>query len=139
MFIDSSFGKYTDIAKRQLSVLKYRESVIANNIANVETPNFKRSTVNFETQLKEALLSEANTSTFQASKTHLAHIDFDAPIDYRTVAPRRVLDWQSQTNNNGNNVSLEQENSDNIKTLLAYQLLTKSLSDSYKRINLVLR
>lgn len=139
MFDNTSFGKYTDIAKRQLSVLKYREDIIANNIANVETPNFKRSTVNFETHLKEALESEKSISTFKAAKTNAAHIDFEQSIDYKTVTPRRFLDWQSQNNSNGNNVSIDQETSANIKNVLTYQLITKSINDSYKRINTVLR
>lgn len=139
MFNQTGFGTFVDIAKRELSVLKYREEVIANNIANAETPNFKRSVVNFETHLKEALDSKNTTSRFKAAKTHEAHINFEQPLDYRTVKPRRFLDWQTQTNNNGNNVTIEQEVSDNIKTSLTYQLLTRSVNDYYRRINTVLK
>lgn len=139
MFNKTGFGTYIDIARRELSVLKYREEVIANNVANAETPNFKRSAVNFETQLKEALDSKNTTSQFQAAKTHSAHIDFEQPLDYRTVKPRRFLDWQSQTNNNGNNVDMEQEMMDSHKTEMSYKLITRTMNDYYKRINTVLR
>lgn len=139
MFNNTSFGEFFDITHRRLSALKYRESVITNNIANADTPNFKRSVVNFETQLKEALLSKQVNPSFEAARTHEAHIKFDEIIDYRTVSPRRFLDWQSETKNNGNNVSMEQETSDNIKNMLTYNLLTRSLNDAYKRVNIALR
>lgn len=138
MFSTTSFGKYADITRRELSVLKYRGDVIANNVANVETPNFKRSTVNFESHLKEALQSKTTIPSFVATRTNENHIKFSEPIDYRTITPRRFLDWQSQTNNNGNNVSIDQENTDNIKNLLTYNLLSQSLRDSYRRVNMVL-
>lgn len=133
----TSFGKYVDIARRELSVLKYREDVIANNIANHATPNFRRSVVNFESHLKEAIDSERYNPSFKAFKTHKNHIDFHRAIDYRTVTPRRFLDWQTQTNNNGNNVSIEQETSDNIKNTLLYNMITLNLRDSYRRINMI--
>ena len=41
-----------------MDVATLRRNVIANNIANANTPNFKRSDVNFESQLKRALDSE---------------------------------------------------------------------------------
>ncbi len=58
MVFAGSFGKNLEIMTRELDVAALRQNVIANNIANADTPNFKRSVVNFESQLRRALESE---------------------------------------------------------------------------------
>ena len=40
------------------------------------------------------------------------HIAFDKPMDWRDVAPRRVLDYLTEAKNNGNNVDIEEEGMD---------------------------
>ncbi len=49
-----------DPERREMDVSVLRRNVIANNLANADTPNFKRSVVNFESQLKRALASRAS-------------------------------------------------------------------------------
>ena len=130
---NTEIGKTLDIIQRELSTITYRQNVIANNIANQDTPNFKRSTVNFETHLKEALQSEKHVPEIVAAKTHKGHVDFFDPIDYRSVTPRRVLDWQTQADNNGNNVDIDVEAVEQIKWTQMFQLLSKSMSESFKK------
>ncbi len=139
MFESTSFGKYLNIANKELSVLKYRHSIIANNVANAETPNFKRSVVNFESHLKEALDSEKKVPGFTAAVTHKDHASFHTVMDYKKVKPRRILDWNTQALNNGNNVILEQETNNQLKTVLSYNLISRTISDSFERINIVVR
>ena len=95
-----------------MDVAALRQNVIANNIANADTPNFKRSDVNFESQLKRALDSEKVTPPFPQYITNPRHIPFDKPMDWRQVRPRRVLDYLTEAKNNGNNVDIEQEGID---------------------------
>ena len=47
-----------DVARQALGGLSRRQEAIANNIANVETPGFKRTTVSFESQLRQQLASQ---------------------------------------------------------------------------------
>ena len=51
MFADTTYAKTMTVAKKLLNVYGLRAEVIADNIANVSTPNFKRSDVTFEYQL----------------------------------------------------------------------------------------
>ena len=85
----SGFEKTIDLLKRGLDVSVLRRNVIANNIANAETPNFKRSVLNFESTLKRALDSEKARVPRQFV-TDGRHIPFHQPVDYRTVRPRLV-------------------------------------------------
>lgn len=138
MFLGNSFGKTLDIMHRTMDVSMLRYQVSANNIANADTPNFKRSEVNFEAELKRALDSE-KVQKPKAYLTHEKHIPFDKVQDYQSVRPRRVLDYLSQTDNNGNNVNLEEESMLILQNQLRYNLLTRSVSDQFNRLNIVLR
>lgn len=139
MFGNSSFGRQMDILHRSMDVSYLRQDVTANNIANAQTPNFKRSTVNFESQLAYALQSESETPRFQAAVTDERHIPFHREMDYRDVTPRRVLDYTTTTENNGNNVDIEVESMDLLNNQLAYQMMARAVSDAIGRVNLVLR
>lgn len=138
MFLNNSFGKTLDILHRTMDTSMLRHQVSANNIANADTPNFKRSTVNFESELKRALDSEKVRKP-QAYLTHPKHISFDRTQNYREVRPRRVLDYLSKADNNGNNVNLEEESMLLLQNQLRYNLLTRSVADQFNRVNIVLR
>ena len=69
MFLNNSFGKTVDILHRTMDAATLRQQILANNIANADTPNFKRSSLNFESELKRALESE-NVHKPAAALTH---------------------------------------------------------------------
>ncbi len=56
--IQNNFTKTTDLIHRAMDASLIRENIIANNLANQEVPNFKRSNLVFESELKKALDSE---------------------------------------------------------------------------------
>ncbi|MBN2735455.1 MAG: flagellar basal body rod protein FlgB [Spirochaetales bacterium] len=138
MFLSGSFGKNMDILKRSMDVSLLRRDVIANNIANAETPNFKRTDVTFESQLKRALDSEKKQS-FPNFMTDKRHIAFDAPMDYRDVKANRVLDYLTQSKNNGNNVDVEVEMMSALENQLLYQTMVQVVQSEFSRINIVLK
>ncbi|MFP4373623.1 MAG: flagellar basal body rod protein FlgB [Spirochaetaceae bacterium] len=140
MFLNSTFGRTVDVLQRSMDVSLLRQDVIANNIANSDTPNFKRSEVNFETSLRDALESEQRARrSFPAALTNERHIPFDRPVDYRNVSPRRVLDYQTTAKNNGNNVDIEQESMDLLNNQLMYTLMSDAVRAKFSQINLVLQ
>ena len=138
MFLNNSFGKTVDILHRTMDVSLMRRQVISDNIANSDTPNFKRSVVDFESALKRALATE-NVKGMSATLTHPAHIPFNRPVDYRSVKPRRVLDYLTTAKNNGNNVDIEEEMMSALQNQLNYQLMTAAVSHQFNQLSLVLR
>jgi flagellar basal-body rod protein FlgB len=136
--IGGAFGRNLDIVTRELDVAVLRRNVISNNIANSDTPNFKRSVVNFESQLKRALDSE-KAAGFPQYVTDERHIPFDRTMDYRDVKPRRVLDYLTEGKNNGNNVDMEEEGMDALSNQLMYTTLAQVISSEFQRVNIVLR
>jgi len=133
----SSFAKTVDILQRNMHTASLRRQVIANNIANAETPNFKRSYVNFEAELSRALASERlNTSI--GVLTHERHIPFEKPIDYRDVRPKLVLDYLTTAKNNGNNVDIERELMQATENQMLYELMSSAVSFQFNQIDIVL-
>jgi len=139
MFTNNSFGKTVDILQRTMDVSMIRREVIANNIANAETPNFKRSDVNFEASLGRALATEKEPQGLEAKMSSARHIPFNRTVDYKSVEPRTVLDYLTQSNNNGNNVDIETETMASTQNQMMYELMTSSVSSQFRRINMVLR
>ncbi|HUX50563.1 MAG TPA: flagellar basal body rod protein FlgB [Spirochaetia bacterium] len=139
MFLGNSFGKTVDVMQRLMDVSVLRQDVIANNIANADTPNFKASYIDFESSLKAALDSEKQRSTFRPWLTNSRDIPFNQSIDYRTVMPRKYLDWQTTTQNNGNNVDIEEQAMLQLNNQLSYTLMSQSVRDMFNNVNIVLR
>ena len=138
MFLNNSFGRTVDLLHRAMDVSMLRRNVIADNLANADTPNFKRSTINFESQLKRAFESQTPPA-LEAKMSRERHISFHQPIDPKSVGPRRVLDYLSQTDANGNNVDIEEESIHMLKNQLNYQLLTQVIASRFNSITMVTR
>ena len=136
----NSFQKTVDLLHRALDVNTLRYTVSANNLANSEIPDFKRTSVNFETELKHALDSEKRAAgQFQLTVTNPNHIKSDGVIDYRSVSPRRVLDYTTTAKANGNNVDAEEEAMTILKIQMQYQLLSQMTGFQYSQVQSVLK
>lgn len=123
-----------------MDVNSLRYQVSANNIANSEVPNYKRQTVSFESELRRAFDSEKDKEhRFQLTRTDGRHIQLDEPYDWRTVEPRRVTDWTSTANANGNNVDPEYEAMNIMKIQLSYRLLAQLENFEFSQIKTAMK
>jgi len=135
----NTFAKTIDLLHRAMDVSTVRRSVIANNLTNADTPNFKRSVVNFESELKKVLESENKRPALELTMTHPSHFPNYKDRDYRDVQIRRVLDYTSTYNNNGNNVDPEQEIMLATENQMSYTLYAQAAAFEFSQINSVLR
>lgn len=99
-----------------LSGLAARQRVSADNIANIETPNFTAKQVSFEDSLRQAVDSG------DPSQASLAETSQIGPVSV-----------------NGNNVSLDTETVTDQKTQLQYQLLSGALTSKFGLIETVIK
>ena len=130
-----SFTRSVDLIQRALDVNTLRYSVAANNMANADVPNFKRTSVNFESQLKKAFESEEKArNAFELKTTEPYHIKINNVIDYKTVEPQRVVDYASTEKANGNNVNVENEAMDIVKIQMQYKMLTMLESFEFSQV-----
>jgi len=135
----NTFARTVDVLHRTMDANVVRRAVIANNLANAGVPNFKRTNVNFESELKRALDTEKQKPALMLNLTHSDHISNWKPRDYQEVVPRRVLDYLTQSDNNGNNVDAEEEFNLLLKNQLRYMLMAQSVSYEFGQVSLVLR
>ena len=139
MLVNNNFSKTVDLLHRGMSAASLRQSVIADNLSNATTPNFRRTDVNFEAELNRALDTEKHRPALELRLTHPMHMSNWDPRDYQEVQPRRVLDYLSQTDNNGNNVDMEEEFNLLLKNQLRYLLLAQMATHEFSQLNMILR
>src|SRR5690554_3636257 len=119
LFQGSSFN----LLEKSLDVSALRQKVIANNIANIDTPNFKRSEVRFE----QLLRNEMSSLHLEGFRTNNKHI----PIGKATtskVDSTIYTDQKTAMNNNQNNVDIDAEMSLMAKNQLSYNVLIQQLN-----------
>jgi len=105
--------------ERGIEGLTIRHNLLADNIANVETPGFKRSDVAFKAQLAEAMGRDGRRLPLAA--THRSHLGRPAGVhDYR---PQVFQDSSTTMRADGNNVDIDREMAELARNTLEYQAL----------------
>lgn len=124
-----------DLVQRSLDAAALSHKVIANNIANVDTPGFKRSDVAFGDQLKMALDARAGVDpSLELTRTDARHFDVGTAPDLDTVQPRVVTDVTSNLRNDGNNVDIDQEVSRLAENTVWYQTLSQITQKQFSEL-----
>lgn len=90
------------VLEKALDAATLRQRAIAHNIANINTPGFKRYEVSFEDKLRRALGLEAGLPLY---RTHPYHFP-PAPTD---ITPEVSPDNSTTMRQDGNNVDIERE------------------------------
>lgn len=124
--INSNAFSYINVLDRAADVSWTRETVIGNNIANVDTPGYKRQDVAFEDVLKRELKSSKYDTLQKAvDNVSLNKLEGRTYTDYASYSYR--LD--------GNNVDIDTENVELASEQLRYQTLTSAVSNEFTRMN----
>jgi flagellar basal-body rod protein FlgB len=104
---------FDDLSSSALRVavagLSARQTAIANNIANIETPGFQARKVKFEEALSGAVAAGRAPSTV-------------TPTVQTSLEPTRL---------NGSNVNLDEETLSHIDTTMRYQLTLRAMDSRY--------
>ena len=136
----NSFVNSVDLLHRELDVQSLRYQVTANNIANSEVPNYKKQSVNFESELKKAFAARDNEhNSFKMITSDERHIQSETPRDWRTVEPRRTTDYLTTSKANGNNVDAEEEAMNLVQIQMQYRLLTQLESFEFGQITTAMK
>ena len=123
-----------DYMERGLAAANLRHEVIANNIANVNTPNFKKSNVIFEELLAKELATPP-AGTLTVVRTHDRHMPV-APLE---KAKATIEEDQSTTmRTDHNNVDIDIEMASMAKNQLYYNALSTLLGGHISAIKNVI-
>ena len=113
LFNNTTFNNLT----HGLDYASTKNKVIANNIANVDTPDYKAKKVSFQSQLDEEMLK------FDQKLTARINITENRGITY---------------NHNGNSVDLDKEMAELSKNQLYYEALTERINGKFNSLRTVL-
>ena len=106
----------SSVLSTALSGLSMRQRAIANNIANVETPQYRAQRVLFEDNLRAAV---ENGTPGDAQ-----------PSIATSLEPTRL---------DGNNVNLDHETIGNVDTGLRYQLMLRAMDDQFGLLHVAIK
>ena len=96
-----------------------RQKAIANNIANLETPGYRRIDIKFEELLAKALGSSG-------------------AVDLDEIEPQIHQPKQTRVKSNGNDVDLETEVGQMVKNALRHKTYIRLLNKKYSQIELAI-
>jgi flagellar basal-body rod protein FlgB len=104
---------FDDVSSASLRVavagLSARQTAIADNIANIETPGYQARKVKFEEALSSAVANGRSP-------------DSVTPSVQSSLEPSRL---------NGSNVNLDEETLSHVDTMMRYQLTIRALDSKY--------
>ncbi|MCU6433218.1 flagellar basal body rod protein FlgB [Undibacterium sp. Jales W-56] len=115
--MSSKVDDYLRFHEVALSIRGQRQQMIASNIANADTPNYKARDIDFSTAMNNVLQRNANQASSELAKTSPQHLDPQgaagggAPL-YRTTV---------QGNVDGNTVDMDVERNQFAENSLRYE------------------
>lgn len=128
--INSNVYDYVDLLDKAADASWLRNDAISNNIANADTPGYKRQDVAFESELEKAL-SSVKYSTMD---------DKVANLSTDKLQPRTYTDYASYSYRlDGNNVDIETENVVLAKNQIKYQGLVQSITQEFQNLQSVMK
>lgn len=130
--ITSGVFDYVNVLGKAADGAWKRNEVIANNIANVNTPNYKRKDVSFEKELQTALKASKYKSLdnkVSELSTKLSRVEPRVYVDSAEYAYR--LD--------GNNVDIDTENVELASNQIKYNGIVTSIDNEFSNLKTVIK
>lgn len=130
----SKLDNLFDSHSQALKLRTFRQQLLASNIANADTPNYKAVDIDFGSELKRLMAGGAGS--VQPATTHARHLTgsnsnpFGAQVRYRTDV---------QGNIDGNTVNMDTERAQFTENALRYEAGLNVLNTEIKHILAALR
>jgi len=115
----SKTNSIVELLEAGLRAENLRQRAIANNVANLETPGYRRIDVKFEELLAKALNSPGE-------------------VDLEEIEPQIYQPKKTPMKSNGNDVNLETEVGQLVKNTLRHNAYIRLLNKKYKQIELAI-
>lgn len=121
------------VLEKGLNASSLRQKVLADNVANVDTPGFKRSDVDFQQALNAALGTSGATLSLRTSvPRHIAIGTAGNPSLVQT-------DHSTSLRNDSNNVDIDREMTNVAENGLYYNALTRTISSQLGMLRMVIK
>lgn len=132
------FDKRFTIMEKSMDAYSLRAKALANNIANVNTPNYKREDTDFENVLREAVDKE-NNPKIEGYRTDKKHIKINNIPDINNIEAKIIKEKNTIMRNDRNNVDIEVEESEFSKNNIRYQFASNRLTQDFNIMRTVIK
>ena len=126
--ISSGAYNYINVLEKTCDASWTRNSLISNNIANVDTPNYKRKDLKFEEYLSSAVTLGSSLDE------DIANVDLDT-LTGTTYTDYVNVDYGLD----GNNVDIDTESAELAKNQIKYYTMLDSVSQEFSRLKMVMQ
>lgn len=128
--INSEVYNYVNVLDKAADASALRNRIIGNNIANVDTPGYKRQDVSFESELQRALKNSRYTPLDEkVSSVRLDRLNGTVYTDHANYSYRV----------DGNNVDIDNENVELASNQLKYNGIMQSMDSQFKNLQSVMK
>ena len=124
------FGGTISSLEHGLTYATLKNKAIAQNIANVDTPNYKIKEVSFKD-----VFNDAKKSTISAYRTDAKHYDFSIEMGKSGIYSNENF----RTRPNGNAVNMDAEQAKLAENTLYYNALVDRISSKFSTLNTVVK
>lgn len=127
---NSQIGLVGSVMDMQLQ----RQNVIASNLANVETPNYKPRELTFEKELQSALGLDMRGRMSVTSQGHMP-----AAFNPENFGPEWSKQFKPRQIHGEDRVSLDKEMAKHAKNQLQYSALTQIMTKSFEGLSTIIQ
>ena len=127
-----SFDSALGIHQYALQARVQRAEVLANNLANADTPGFKARDIDFQAMMKQA---QSSASGFGMNTTHSGHITEGGGAPGSVSDNDLLYRTPHQPSVDGNTVDAQQEQSRFMRNAMDYQASFQFLSSKFSGIS----
>jgi flagellar basal-body rod protein FlgB len=133
-FFLGGFGMIVSRASKKneamLDMLNQKNKIIANNIANADTPGFKAKSVAFQEEFLHQI-AKGSAQSIHLNRTNSKHLPMKSDF---SALPYKIVEMNDTAmNNNQNNVDIDAEMAELASNQLAYNLLVDRVSGHYSK------
>lgn len=132
--IDRLFSSAALVAlEKGIDATALRQQVIANNVANVNTPDYKKQEVRFEEEFKRAIKNKYEPRLLQTDSRHLP-----STSSFSSIGARVSTVQGSSMRQDGNNVDIDEEMINLAENGIRYNAMAKLIGSRFASLKTVI-
>ncbi|MDO4302826.1 MAG: flagellar basal body rod protein FlgB [Bacillota bacterium] len=128
--LNSNVFDYVNVLGKAADASWQRNELLSNNLANVDTPGYKRKDIDFESQLRRAL-GNSRYETVDSKVSHVTSTELEARVYTDSANFSYRLD--------GNNVDIDTEGVELASNQIKYNGLIGSINQEFSNLKMVMK
>ncbi len=128
--LNSNVFDYVNVLGKAADASWQRNELLSNNLANVDTPGYKRKDIDFESQLRRAL----GNSRYETVDSKVSHIT-STELEGRVYTDAANFSYRLD----GNNVDIDTEGVELASNHIKYNGLIGSINQEFSNLKMVMK